>query len=223
MNTNCAKFFGSSLGQQQACSVGKIYVIVPIFRNKATDRVQEPSNEQLMQQYRDGDLNAFTQLYHRNKNTLYRYFLRQIRRSALAEELCQDVWTSIVRSRQRYQQSAKFTTFLFQIAHNRLVDHFRHGQNRPVDPPAHTDGQDEPHSGANQNPQRRAESSQATEKLLQLLATLPEQQKEVFILKEEAGLSLEQIASITGVSMETAKSRLRYAVAKLKQGLQEFL
>lgn len=205
-----------------AYSTPNICGIVTALEDKAYDCVQEPpSNEQLMLQYRDGNTQAFTELYHRNKSSLYRYFLRQTQRNSIAEELSQDVWANIVRSRQRYQQTAKFTTFLYQIAHNRLVDYFRQSANRPGEHPAEQDCDQQ--AKTSDHPDKQAESLQASQRLLELLQELPEEQREAFILKEEAGLSVNEIAAVTNVNTETAKSRLRYAVAKLKQGLRGFL
>jgi len=85
----------------------------------------EAADEQLMEHYRDGDAGAFDALYHRHKGGLYRYLFRQCKDKGVAEELFQDVWSNIIRSRERYQPSAKFTTFLYQVAHNRLVDYIR--------------------------------------------------------------------------------------------------
>ena len=94
---------------------------------------QDHPDETLMEQYRDGNVAAFTTLYQRNKTALYRYFLRQTQNNSAAEELSQDVWTNIIRARQAYQVDAKFTTFLFQVAHNKLVDYYRRASKRAHD------------------------------------------------------------------------------------------
>ena len=176
-----------------------------------------------MEQYRDGNVQAFTALYHRNKAALYRYFLRQTRNNGAAEELSQDVWTNIIRSRTSYQANAKFTTFLFQIAHNRLVDYYRRADNRPQHNPADSDRDCEIMDGAHYHPDKQAESAQINQRLLAIVHALPQDQREVFILKEDAGFSVEHIARITGVNAETAKSRLRYAMQKIREGLKDLL
>src|SRR5688572_8455172 len=78
-----------------------------------------------MLRYRDGDARAFEALYARHKGPLYRYFLRLARPAAVAEELFQDAWTNLIRARANYEVRAKFTTWLYRLAHNRLVDHYR--------------------------------------------------------------------------------------------------
>src|SRR3989338_1153469 len=83
------------------------------------------SDEELMLGYRNGDAAAFEVLYIRHKGALYRYLLRQCRVAVVAEELLQDVWLNLVRARERYEVKAKFTTYLFRLAPNRLIDYYR--------------------------------------------------------------------------------------------------
>ena len=180
-------------------------------------------DEHLMEQYRDGNAEAFTTLYQRNKAALYRYFLRQTHHNSIAEELSQDVWANIIRSRRSYQVNAKFTTYLFQIAHNRLVDHYRRADNRALHNPIDSDEDCEIAGHVQHHPDKQAESSQIQQRLLTLVHALPQEQREAFVLKEDAGLSVEQIAKVTDVNAETAKSRLRYAVRKIREGLKDFL
>ncbi len=177
------------------------------------------SDEELMIGYRDGDVSAFEMLYGRHKGALYRYFLRQCRSAAVAEELFQDVWLSIVRTRERYEVRAKFATYLFHLAHNRLIDYYRHeGRSLPV---SYTDSEalEDIPDGHVPSVERQLDLRRQAARLKQLIGDLPEAQREAFLLREETGLSVEEIAEVTGVNAETAKSRLRYAVAKLRHGL----
>lgn len=184
----------------------------------------EEADEQLMECYRDGDAGAFDVLYHRHKGGLFRYLLRLSKHQSVAEELFQDVWSNIIRSRERYQPTAKFSTFLYQVAHNRLIDYIRlrpelalsldvedeDGGSIAETIPAETGGQ----------PDILLERKRLVKCLVEEIEALPSLQREVFLLREEAGMSLEEIALSVGVSAETAKSRLRYAVNKLRQGLR---
>ena len=171
--------------------------------------------------YRDGDAGAFDALYARHKGGLYRYLHRQCRDRALAEELFQDVWMSLIRARANYTVLAKFTTYLYRLAHNRLIDHYRkHGQAVVAsfdaeDGPALEDLVD----GHAQPPDSAYDIKRQVEDLLELIAELPPPQREAFLLQQEGGLSVEEIATATGVSRETAKSRLRYATSKLREGM----
>ncbi len=182
----------------------------------------DATDEALMLGYRDGDATAFDLLYGRHKGGVYRYLLRQCRNAALADELFQDVWMNLIRARAGYTVQAKFTTWLYRIAHNRLIDHFRRS-----DPAALSlDDEDsaailaEPAAPRSVEPEAGAAAREQAAQLLALLDGLPAEQREAFVLQQEGGLSIEEIAAATGVTRETAKSRLRYAIAKLRQGMQ---
>jgi RNA polymerase sigma-70 factor, ECF subfamily len=186
-------------------------------------RDETPSDEVLMLRYRNGDSAAFDVLYNRYRGSLYRYLLRQCRIAAVAEELFQDIWMNLIRARRRYEPRAKFATYLFTLAHHRLIDYYRR-QSRGV--PVSYDGPEG--DGADQfedkqalDPEMGALHSEQRAAIMEILNQLPEAQREAFLLKEETGLSLEEIAVATGVNRETAKSRIRYAVKKLRQGLND--
>jgi RNA polymerase sigma-70 factor (ECF subfamily) len=180
----------------------------------------EPGDEELMQRYRDGDAAAFETLYARHKGALYRYFLRQCGNEGLAEELFQDVWMKLIKARDRYEPRARFGTWLYTLAHNQLVDHYRRSGNRAAlhESTGRTDPETLP-GAASETPDQRTHSRLLVERLLELLKGLPGPQREAFLLREEGGLGVEAIAVATGVSKETAKSRLRYAVRRLRDGL----
>jgi len=180
------------------------------------------ADEALMSRYRDGDAGAFEALYQRHRGGLFRFILRQCGEQAVAEELFQDVWMRVIRARSSYQATARFTTWLYQVARNRVIDHYRRRRLRVVDDAdTDSDGAAEPAAPACEQPERRAESTQGIDRLLALVMQLPPEQREAFLLREEAGMSIEEIAECTGVAPETAKSRLRYAVKKLRAGLSE--
>jgi RNA polymerase sigma-70 factor (ECF subfamily) len=177
-------------------------------------------DEDLMLRYRDGDARAFEALYARHRGGLFRYVLRQVGFRAAADEVFQEVWMRIVASRARYRVEARFATFLYRIAHNCVMDHFR--RKPPLQLLSFDDQPDEalqvPAPAAEQ-PERRAQRSQVARELLRALALLPDEQRNAFLLHEEGGLTLDEIAEVTGVGRETAKSRLRYALAKLRSEL----
>ncbi len=175
-----------------------------------------------MLQYRDGDATAFDLLYARHKGALFRYCLRHCRERSTAEETFQDVWMRVIGARQRYEPRAKFSTWLYRIAHNRIIDRYRSdnpGRFQSLD-----DNEDIgtlPAANRNDEPDRRLASGQQAARLRSLLAGLPAEQRDVFLLHEEAGLGLDAIAEVSGVGRETAKSRLRYALSKLRAALKE--
>jgi RNA polymerase sigma-70 factor, ECF subfamily len=180
------------------------------------------SDEELMERYRDGDAAAFDPLYARHKGGVFRYLLRQCGDRAAAEEMFQDVWMNLIRARGAYTVQAKFTTYLYRMAHNRLIDHYR---SRAGGVPLSFDAADGPAleafaGGRTDDPAVSADARQQAQRLLRLIAELPDAQREAFLLQQESGMSVEEIAEASGVTRETAKSRLRYALAKLRAGMQ---
>ena len=198
-----------------------------------TPPAEEP-DEALMLRYAAGDIAAFDVLYARHALGVWRYLLRSVRVAALADDLLQDVWFSLARQGgamqdtpgTAYQPSARFRTWLFTIAHNRLVDHFRSVKNHVRLDDEGSDGHDRladslaADSGF--GPVRQLQSRQQAAALIEAVEQLPGEQREAFLLQAEGGLRVEEIASATGVSFETAKSRLRYARNSLRQQLEEF-
>lgn len=183
----------------------------------------DDSDEALMLAYRDGDAAAFDALYARHRGGTYRYLLRQCRNAALAEEMFQDVWMNLIRARAAYTVQARFTTWLYRIAHNRLMDHFRRHDHDAVSLDDDNAVQvDEPVAPRSADPAVDAEARAQAAQLLALLGRLPAEQREAFVLQQEGGMSVEEIAETTGVNRETAKSRLRYALAKLREGMQSW-
>lgn len=176
-----------------------------------------PEDSALMLRYRDGDVSAFELLYRRHNNALYRYLLRLCRHPATAEDVFQEVWAKIIRARDNYRPTAKFTTYLYRIAYNSFIDYVRRNKRHTNTADVEPDSQ--PDSG--ESPDMLTERSLARRRLATALAALPDEQRDVFLLHEEAGLSLDQIASITDCKRETAKSRLRYAIAKLRAAIDE--
>jgi RNA polymerase sigma-70 factor, ECF subfamily len=175
----------------------------------------------LMLRYRDGDAAAFAALYAHYKGPLYRYLLRHVRSACAAADLFQEVWSHLIATRARYQPRAKFATFLFHIAHNCAIDFFRRDLNlRRMMPAYDSESLLETEVPEHQRPDRVAEFAEQQSAVLAALAALPQEQREAFLLREETGLNVEEIARITDVPVETAKSRLRYAVRKLQHSLR---
>lgn len=178
-----------------------------------------PSDELLMLAYRDADASAFEMLYRRYRGPMYRYLLRQCGNAGIAEELFQDVWMNVIRARERYEVKASFSTYVYQMAHNRLIDHYRKTSGKV--PLSFEDNPDPDNSLLidRQQPEavKRLDDGRQVEALLSAIGELPEAQREALLLKEESGMSLDEIAEVTGVNRETVKSRLRYAVNKLRR------
>lgn len=193
------------------------------------------ADEMLMQQYAQGDVQAFSQLYTRHKNSLYRYFLRQVSTPELAEELYQEVWSKLIKASPSYQVQSKFSTWLYRIAHNELIDYYRRhtSQNKvfstnveQIEHPSVVENGELDQSGqssedfqSNTTDTAVEDDIYATQQIKQVkwcLQQLPREQKEAFLLKHESGFTVNEIASLVGESHDSIKSRIRYGLNKLK-------
>jgi RNA polymerase sigma-70 factor (ECF subfamily) len=176
----------------------------------------ELNDTALMLRYQDGDVAAFETLYGRHRGPLFRYLLRHIGNQQFAEDVFQEVWSRIIRNRKKYRPAAQFTTYMYHIARNCSVDHFRRRGNQQKLATEQDDAIEDT-AASTGDPVRSAEAGDIRNTLTAALNKLPTEQREVFLLHEESGLTLEEIGAVTGVGRETVKSRLRYALAKLRQ------
>jgi RNA polymerase sigma-70 factor (ECF subfamily) len=182
------------------------------------------SDETLMGRYGRGDAAAFEVLYRRHEMRVWRYLERNVGNRATADELMQEVWFAVVRDAARYEPSARFTTWLFTIAHNRMIDSIRTNRRHMSLETLGYEAESvvrqltaDPCAG----PLGAAVARDQTAALLHALEKLPGEQREAFLLQVEGDLSVEEIAAITDSSFETTKSRLRYARTKLRELLKE--
>jgi RNA polymerase sigma-70 factor (ECF subfamily) len=174
--------------------------------------MREVSDEKLMRRYVKGDVMAFNELYQRHRGALYRFFLRQVSDPAVANDLYQGTWEKVIKARHSFRSTASFTAWFYRIAHNHLVDHYRRTRlSSTIENEALEDQGSDPSQAAIKDEQNR--------QLREGINCLPEDQRSTLLLKLESGLKMEDIATATGVSKETVKSRLRYAVQKLKKSL----
>jgi RNA polymerase sigma-70 factor (ECF subfamily) len=183
------------------------------------------ADEGLMLAYAAGDAQAFARLYDRHERPVYRFLLRSLGNASQAEELLQETWMAVVRSAPTYAPRARFATWLYGIARSKLIDHWR-AQREMVSLDAdHADAANDPDgitlldglaAEPTAQPEVQALSKAQARALTQAVQQLPPPQREAFLLHAEAGLSLDELAELTGVGTETAKSRLRYAYARLR-------
>jgi RNA polymerase sigma factor (sigma-70 family) len=176
--------------------------------------MQERSDEALMTAYAKGSMEAFALLYNRHRGPFFRYVLRLAGDPATANDLYQGSWEKIIRARETYNSAVPFRPWMYRIAHNHVMDHFRRAHPRSDPLPDHLEA-------GNSGPEEQLQHEDQAAALLAAVARLPAEQKEALLLRLEAGLDLQEIADVTGVNRETAKSRLRYAVGKLKSELRE--
>ena len=191
------------------------------------------SDEELMLRYCDGDFAAFKELYQRHSKPLYRFIAWRSPRVEWVDEVMQESWAALHKARPSYQVSASFKTFLYQIARNRLIDLMRQHQlllTSDISDPSDIENDDwlmqlhesEAHGKEQELTQQRTPESELINKqnaaaLQRAINQLPGVQKEALVLQQFNEMSLEEIASLTAVPVETIKSRLRYAMQKLRQ------
>lgn len=183
------------------------------------------TDEQLMLRYREGDLLAFRELYGRHRLGLYRFIAWRSPRAEWVDEIVQDAWASLHSARSVYRPDATFRTYLYQIARNRLLDLLR--QSQPVlaaELGAGADGRDvfDALADAAQDvmaPDAALESRRRADGLHGAIALLPGDQREALVLQQFSGMSIDEIAALVAAPAETVKSRLRYAMRKLRQHL----
>jgi RNA polymerase sigma-70 factor (ECF subfamily) len=176
--------------------------------------MRERRDEQLMVDWAAGRAMAFEALYARYRGPLYRYILRLCGDAATANDLYQGSWEKIIRARRSYRASTPFRAWMYRIAHNHVMDHFR--RCRP-ESELHPEAMESGETGPDESLGREHRET----RLRQAVDALPAKQKDAILLKLDAGLDLQTIADVLGVNRETAKSRLRYAVARLKKALKE--
>ncbi len=180
------------------------------------------TDEQLMEAYRDDDIQAFDILFNRYKDILYRYLVRQSGNPSLAEEMFQEVWAGLIKHRKKYTVQAKFKTYLFHIAHNKLIDFYR--ANSRVDAVSYDDEDQNVNEKIDQldQPEHQADVLGKFDVLMRQLKKLPAAQRDVFLLHEEAGMTLAEVAQTMDVTRDTAKSRLRYALQRLRRSMERY-
>ncbi len=183
------------------------------------DITETSPDESLMSAFAAGNAKAFETLYDRHHLAVWRFVLRSVGEPATADDVTQELWIAVANAAERYQPSAKFRTWLFTMARNRVIDLSRTQKSQVSIDAEDDDGSpmfSELTAESRLGPLRQLESSEVARDLLQAIEALPAEQREAFLLQAEADMSVLDIASATSVSFETAKSRLRYARNALK-------
>ena len=188
-----------------------------------------PSNETdeaLMLAFARGNMNAFEQLYDRHETGVWRFVFRSVQNQAVADDLVQELWFAVARTAASYEPTAKFKTWLFTMARNRVIDHTRTAKNHTSIDAENDDGESmfsDLAADSRLGPLRQVTSREQAKALLAAIEQLPPDQREAFLLQAEGDMSVDDIAAATGVSFETAKSRLRYAMSKLRLCMGAYL
>lgn len=183
-----------------------------------------------MEAYRRGEVEAFEVLVARHSRPLYNYLLRSVQSRARAEELLQEVLLRVIRSKHRYERSAKFTTWVYTIARNLCVDESRRARFREhasLDAPRRTRHEADGRTLLSTMPadeiptDAQAEAPRIRARLAAAIDRLPSDQREVFLMRQLGGLSFREIGQCVGAPENTVKSRMRYALEKLRLELAD--
>ncbi len=190
---------------------------------------REPSDEALLSRYRRGDTQAFRALVRRHQRALYNFVLRQVRAPSVAEDIVQDVFVRIVQNADSFKEESRFSTWAYTIARNLCIDHLRkrvHRRHASLDQEGGEPGEGTPLGERVPSPgataDRAAIGRQLQTHIRDAVEALPPDQREVFLLRQVGELAFKDIAEVVGVSENTVKSRMRYALERLQAALAEF-
>jgi RNA polymerase sigma-70 factor (ECF subfamily) len=183
-----------------------------------------------MTRFQSGERAAFTLLVRRHQASLYNFALRQIGNGSGAEEVVQEAFVRVVQNASEFRHSARFTSWLYTIARNLCIDAIRRRALRrhpSLDEPQRADEAAGPTLGdrtpdASASVERAVSSGEIRERVLSAIAELPDDQREVFLLREVSNLPFKEIAEIVGAPENTVKSRMRYALERLQAALVDF-
>src|SRR3954463_4005579 len=192
--------------------------------------MSDPTDEQLMHAYRAGDLRAFEQLLARHERPVWSFLRRSVGDATLAEDLLQEVFLRVVKARDEWKGESKFSTWVYAIARNLCIDHARRAVHRDassLDAPTRPDGDTtETLHDRVAAPERIADAEaagrQVAGRIDAAIAGLPDDQREVFLMREVMDMPFAEIAALVGASEPTVKSRMRYALGKLREALIDF-
>lgn len=186
------------------------------------------TDEELMTAYRAGDPAAYRVLVERHHGPVYRFCLRSLRSPEAAADAAQEVFLRVVKNAMSWEPRAKFTTWVYTIARNHCIDEARKGRFRKTESLNEKvgrdgEGEERVERVASDTPQadRLAHGTRLRRAIDDALAELPEEQREVFLMREISGLQFKEIADATGVGENTVKSRMRYALTALKKALSQ--
>lgn len=191
---------------------------------------RELTDEALMMRFQRGDRGSFTVLVRRHQTPLYNFALRHLRAQSAAQDVVQDAFVRVVQNAAEFKHEARFTTWLYTIARNLCIDQLRkHALRKHPSLDQGTGGEDsegptlgEQTADAHASVEREATGIELKERIARAVEALPDEQREVFLMREVANLPFKEIAEVTGVPENTVKSRMRYALERLQQALGEY-
>lgn len=190
-----------------------------------TDGHAESTDEMLMVRYKRGDRAAFAELVRRYERSLYNFALRYVRSREAARELTQEAFLRVVRRAAEFRHESRFSTWVYAILRNLCVDELRRSRHRDhasLDAETKTGGtlgDTVSSTGASDDAERGVDQERLRRGLTRAIDALPEEQREVFLLRQLGGIPFAEIATITDTAENTVKSRMRYALDRLQKEL----
>jgi RNA polymerase sigma factor (sigma-70 family) len=178
------------------------------------------SDQELIQQYLSGNNIAIEKLINRHRTKVYTYIVLVVKNQQLAEDIFQDTFIKVIRSLVdgKYKDNGRFVSWVIRIAHNLIIDHFR--KEKQINTLSNDDYEADIFNSkkfSDQNIEELMIKDQITNDVRQLVDELPEEQKQVILLRHYGGLSFKEIADQTDVSINTALGRMRYALINLRK------
>jgi RNA polymerase sigma factor (sigma-70 family) len=182
------------------------------------------SDYELINRFIKGEQSCFEELIHRHKNKVFAYINLYIRDQALAEDIFQDTFLKVIQSVKsgKYYDNGKFISWVMRIAHNLIIDHFR--RIKQMNTVSNDDYESDIFNSkkfAENNIEDDMIKRQVQKDVRKMISQLPDDQREVVILRHYAGLSFKEISEITEVSINTALGRMRYALINLRKIMDE--
>jgi RNA polymerase sigma factor (sigma-70 family) len=182
------------------------------------------NDNELVQQYINGDHSSIEILIERHKNRVYSYILQIVKNQDLAEDIFQETFIKVIRSLKygRYVENGKFISWVLRISHNLIIDHFRREKlNGTVSNDSYESDLFNSPRFSDENIEDRLVMEQILFEVKELIKELPEDQQQVIHMRHYQGLSFKEIADITDVSINTALGRMRYALINLRKLIRE--
>lgn len=192
-------------------------------------QAKDPPDETLMLRYQQGDRSAFAVLVRRHQQPLFNFALRQVRVPQVAEDVVQETFVRVVQNAADFKHEARFTTWVYTITRNLCIDQLRKRALRKHPSLDESRGEDgdgptlgEQTADPRASVEREATGTELKERIARAVDKLPDEQREVFLMREISNLPFKEIAEITGVPENTVKSRMRYALERLQEALAEY-
>ena len=189
------------------------------------DELRTQTDETLLRMYMEGDNGAFDVLLKRYETKVFSYLVYSVHSQEVAEDLFQDAFMRIITTlrQKRYAETGKFASWVMRIAHNLVIDHYRQtkGENMISNDETDFDLLNDRSLVNDDNVEKQMVDSQTLKDVKELVRLLPEKQREVVLMRFYQDLSFKEIAELTGVSINTALGRMRYAIMKMRRMAQE--